>query len=168
MKKFLIFPLMIILLATTVFSFNPLSIISTSNYNGGMEDWCIRSLTSVDRGFGIFTSVGTSPILCTDSNSIPWLAPVYNGLFDTNEIPSLWGSKYGCCTKRSTDAHSGSYSAQIHKESKNDWYNFGQGKKFATNIVGGKIYTIDFFYKLIITSSEKRFNFNDFKKKKAS
>ena len=160
MKKIILILFIFLISLSSVFALNPfktpLAIINPSNYNGNMENWCINPSGISDWDFG-YLNDGT--IKCDDGNSVG-INGLYDGTHNMNEIPLLWEQHYGCCLKRSTDVYSGLYSVQIHKESKDDWYGFGQGQKFAIPIIGGKIYTINVFYKLSVSTQENRFEFN--------
>ena len=150
--KLIILIFFVVLMALSVNA--QLAIIPPTQYNGGMEDWCIRPSTETgDFGFG---NLNGGSVKCTDANSVVWLQTSYDGTHNTNEIPLLWSERYGCCTKRTTDAHSGQYAALIHKQSMDDWYNFGQGIKFRTPVIGGKVYTYNLFYKFTSTSEYQR------------
>ena len=139
--------LFLLLKGTTIFQG---ALISQSLYNGDMENWCIQSTTETETGYGFLNGGKTK---CTDANSAPVLASTYNGIDKTNEIPTMWKLKYGCCTLRSTDAYEGQYATQIHKENTNDWFGFGMTKpdekKFMISAIGGRTYTLSVMYKYV-------------------
>ena len=127
-------------------------------YNGDMEHWCIRAPTDVGNGYGFLDGTTTR---CDAANSAPYLNPVYNGLNQCNEIPTMWWQKYGCCPLRTTDAHSGQYAVIVHKAQTDDWEFFGMTTTGTSQsflpAYPDRTYNLSVYYKFTLnTPSETR------------
>lgn len=126
------------------------ALIPIQNYNGDMEAWCINTYSGATQDYGYKDpGTGLTTTKCTNFESVP-LVSFYDGLHNMNEIPLYWTLHYGCCTKRTTDAHSGSYAVLLHKDQEDDWEGFGitgDVKQTLLPAVSGKTYNATFWYK---------------------